>query len=159
MPLFAIYGLTFVVLFNKIDNLNLTIAKILKQNNVVAVAETEFLINECNKISSLAKKYDVDLIIINNHWMYDFINYGCPACTERFPNTLRPDYERRTWRLIEERKIIHKNVFIIDFSRKLNLEFDFITAIASMQGFYVLKDNKITTIKLLKKLNIKLRKF
>jgi len=159
LSLFAIYGLTFIVLFNKIDNLNLTISKILKQNNVVAVAETQFLINECNKISSLAKKYDVDLIIINNYWMYDFINYACPACTERFPNTLRPDYERRTWRLIEERKIIHKNVFIIDFSRKLNLEFDFITAIASMQGFYVLKDNKITTIKLLKKLNIKLRKF
>jgi hypothetical protein len=157
LSLFAIYGLASIVLFNKIDNLNLTISKILKQSNVVA--ETEFLINECNKISSLAKKYDVDLIIINNYWMYDFINYGCPACTERFPNTLRPDYERRTWRLIEERKIIHKNVFIIDFSRKLNLEFDFITAIESMQGFYVLKDNKITTIKLLKKLNIKLRKF
>ena len=98
-------------------------------------------------------------MIINSHEYYDIYNYGCPACIEEFPKTLRPVYERRTWRLIEEVNIVNNNILIIEVNRKMNEEFDFVLPIENKEGFYLIKNNSLSTKELLDTLKIKIRKY
>lgn len=155
--LFIFLSLIFVL--HKVLKTNQSIDRNLNNNHVVSVIKTERLYEECKQISDISFNYKIDLIIINKHWFYDFYNYGCPACMKSFPKTLRPSYERRTWRLLEDENKVYSNVLIIDIERNLNNEYDFITKIDEKQGFYVLENNKLPTMHLLKNLNIKVRKY
>jgi hypothetical protein len=47
-----------------------------------------------------------DFIIINSVWHDDEINYAGPALFDDYPNTLKPSFERRTWRMEEEKSRI-----------------------------------------------------
>jgi hypothetical protein len=47
-----------------------------------------------------------DFIIINSVWHDDEINYAGPALSDDYPNTLKPSFERRTWRMEEEKSRI-----------------------------------------------------
>ena len=152
-------SISFVFLIVKISNINPSIDRNLNKNHVVAVIETEKLLQECQQVSEISNQNKIDLIIINDHWFYDFYNYGCSACIGNFPNTIRPAYERRTWRLSEDENIIYSNVLIIDLKRALNDEYDFVSKIEKKQGFYVYKNNKLPTALLLKKLKINVREY
>ncbi len=128
-------------------------------NHVIAVEKVPYLLDECEKIKSVSDKYNVNLIVISNHWDYDFINYGCPACTEGFPPTLRPAYERRTWRLIEDENKTYQNILIIDTERKLDEQYKMVMKIPEMNGYYLIRDNPLRTMELLDSLMIPVRKF
>lgn len=78
---------------------------------------------------------------------------------EEFPKTLRPEYERRTWRLIEDENKIYSNILIIDMGRSFDKEFENIIKVDGEQGFYIIKDNKLATMVLFNKLNITVRKY
>jgi hypothetical protein len=128
------------------------------KNHVVSVVKTSLLINECTKLKNLCAKYRIQLIVISNlRDYYDSFNYGCPACLKTFPNTLRPIYERRTWRLIEDEHKIYKNILIIDDANDLSKLSE--TIIKIKKSYYLIKSNKMKTIKLFDKLKIKYRPF
>jgi len=131
----------------------------LKKNHVITILKNELAFKECSKLFTISKKENIELIVISNHWLYDVYNYGCPACIEQFPNTLRPSYERRTWRLIEEENRIYSTILVIDLNRKFDNEFNFVTKLNDTQGYYLIKNNQLSTILLLNKLSIDVRKF
>ena len=128
-------------------------------NHVVTVEKISDFLEECENIKSISAKYNVNLIVISNHRDYDFINYGCPACMEGFPPTLRPVYERRTWRLIEDENKTYQNVLIIDSDRKLDEQYQGVMKIPEMNGLYLIRDNPLRTMELLDSLKIPVRKF
>jgi hypothetical protein len=128
-------------------------------NHVISVEKVSYLLEECENIKSVSVKYNVSLIVISNHWDYDFIDYGCPACMEGFPPTLRPVYERRIWRLIEDENKIYQNILIIDTDRKLDERYQMVMKIPEISGYYLIKDNPLRTMILLDSLKIPVRKF
>ncbi|HRU34441.1 MAG TPA: hypothetical protein P5035_03495 [Bacteroidales bacterium] len=130
-----------------------------RSKSVIGVMNTKKLLSECEELSTISQKYNIDLMVISFHWNYDFYNYGCPACIEDFPKTLRPAYERRTWRLIEDENYVYENLMIIDLKRDLSNEFDFVSKIQEKSGFYLIKNNILPTKLLLDKLNITVRPY
>jgi hypothetical protein len=135
------------------------IEKNMKKNHVVTTLKSELAYKECSELLSISQKNNIELIVIINHWFYDVYNYGCPACMEQFPNTLRPNYERRTWRLIEDENKIYSNILIIDLNRKFDQEFSFISKIEDKAGLYIVKNNNLKTSSLLNELNVFVRKY
>ncbi len=159
---FWTYGflLTVIVFYSfKIKNTPQAIAAGLKKNHVIAIIKNKELLAECRKISAVSIGNKIELIIINNHWYYDIYNYGCPACIDRFPKTLKPQYERRIWRLEEDETAVYKNILLIDVKRKLNEEFEFISQVDGMPGFYLVKENNLPTMELMRKLKIEVRNY
>lgn len=136
-----------------------TITKNMEKNHIVAVLETDRVYKECSELLSISMKNDVELIVILNHWYYDVYDYACPACLDSFPNTLRPFYERRTWRLIEDENIIYSNILIIDLERRFDKEYDFITKMDDKRDIYLIRNNTLSTLLLLESLDIKIRKY
>jgi hypothetical protein len=118
---------------------NQSIDKNMNENHVVTVLKSEAVYEECSKLLSISEKHSIELIVINNHWFSDVYNYGCPACMEQFPNTLRPNYERRTWRLLEDENQVYSNVLVIDLGRNLEEEYDFIHKLENQEGLYLIK--------------------
>ncbi|MGE0637990.1 MAG: hypothetical protein AB7P01_16220, partial [Bacteroidia bacterium] len=117
------------------------------------------LIDECKKISAISLQNKVDLIIVNGHKYYDLYTYGCAACIDKFPETIRPVYERRTWQLTKVENIIYKNILLIDSGRNFSEEYPDIAECADLEGFYLLKENTMPTIELLKALKIDVRSY
>ena len=136
-----------------------SIEKNMEKEHLVTTLKTNEVYKECSELLSISQKNNVELIIIVNHWYYDIYNYGCPACMEEFPNTIRPNHERRTWRLIEDENKVYSNVLIVDLNRKLDQEFSFVLKIEEKEGLYLIKNNSITTLSLFEKLNIKTREY
>jgi hypothetical protein len=124
-----------------------------KSDHVIGIKKVEELKQNCEKLNNLAKEHNVDLIIIVNSYEHDFINYGCRICENDFPKTLRPSFERRTWRLEEDENKTYKTILILDFKKKYKEleEIDYKT--------FLVKENKLKTMALLKQLNIECRKF
>ncbi len=129
------------------------------KNHIVSVIEVSKLMYECNNLKNICTKYHIQLVIISNHWNYNFFNYGCPSCIDSFPKTLRPSYERRTWRLIEDEQYIYKSILIIDTDRNFTDEFDFIKKIENRNDLYMIKNNHKYTMDLLKSLDIPIREY
>lgn len=155
--LFILISLVFLSF--KVLSFNKEIDESLNKSHIINVIETEKVYEECQQISDIALNYKIDLIVIDNHFFYDFYNYGCPACIPNFPKTLRPSFERRTWRLLEDENLVFSNILFIDLDRNLNNEFGFLSKIENKEGFYILKNNKQPTMHLLKMLNINVRKY
>ncbi len=155
--LFTIIAVFFLSI--KISNAKAFIEKNMNKNHVVSTINIKKLYKECAGLFSIATGNNIDLIIIVDHWNYDFYNYACPACIKQFPKTLRPAYERRTWRLVEDENKVYSNVLLIDLKRKLDEESVFISEIKEKKGLYIIKNNKLTTEVLLKKLKISTRPF
>lgn len=129
------------------------------RDHIVTVAKVDHVLKTCDELNKICAQYEIELVVVINNPMYDFINYGCPACEKDFPKTLRPSYERRTWRLIEEEKMIRKNILLIDNLNQLDQEFDFVENITSHSDKFLITNNQLTTIRLLDKMNIKIRTY
>lgn len=125
----------------------------------VIIAKTESILSDCKKINLICHALEVDLFVISNHYYYDYFNYGCAVCEDDFPNTLRPAYERRTKRLLEDEKRIYRTILIVDTNRDLNKEFDFVKKVPNHPELYLIKNNSAYTMDLLKKLNIPCRTY
>ncbi|MGE3826024.1 MAG: hypothetical protein AB7G44_17505, partial [Bacteroidia bacterium] len=136
-----------------------TINRNLKNHHFVTVIKNSELIDECKKISAISLQNKVDLIIVNGHKYYDLYTYGCAACIDKFPETIRPVYERRTWQLTKVENIIYKNILLIDSGRNFSEEYPDIAECADLEGFYLLKENTMPTIELLKALKIDVRSY
>lgn len=128
-------------------------------NHGVCVSNTKHISYECKELYDISKSHNINLIIFGDYAYYDLYNYGCPACISDFPKTLRPAYERRTWRLLEDENTIYNNILIIDLNRSLNVEFDFVKKINERNGFYLIDNNKLTTLLLMEKLNFRVRSY
>lgn len=151
----------FGILANNAFNIKSTIEKRTNYliNHVVATAEVEKVINRCDELLRVSKENHIDLIVIISDADYDFINYGCTACLEGFPETLRPIYERRTWRLLEEENLIRKNILFVDNQDELDLKFSSIDKIENHDHLYILKNNSMRTINVLREMNLNIRPF
>lgn len=136
-----------------------TLNRNLKTHHFVTVIKNSDLIQECKTISAVSAQNNIELIIVNGHKYYDIYTYGCAACMENFPETIRPVYERRIWQLIKAEKTIYRNILLIDSGRNFSEEYPFITASKDLEGFYLLKENIIPTIELLKTLKIEVRNY
>jgi hypothetical protein len=123
----------------------------------VIIARTETILSDCKNLHYLCDALKVELFVISNHFYYDYYNYGCATCVEDFPKTLRPVYERRTYRLVEDEKCVYKTILIIDMKRALDKEFAFVKKIPNHPDLYLINNNSVYTMDLLKKLNIPCR--
>ncbi|HAQ65922.1 MAG TPA: hypothetical protein DCR43_08750 [Bacteroidales bacterium] len=135
------------------------IEKNMKNKHVIIVLPTDLLQKECSELQKISDNNNVNLIVIVNHYFYDVYDYGCPSCMQSFPKTIRPEYERRTWRLIEDENKVYTNILIIDLAREYDKEFDFINKVKEKQGMYLLKNNTLCTKLLYEKLSINVRKY
>lgn len=129
------------------------------KNHVVSVAKVKSVINECENLNTLCILHKIDLVVIVNHYYYDFINYGCTVCSIDFPKTLRPSYERRTWRLLEDENFVYKNILFIDTKNQLDSTFDYVEQLEDHKDKFIIKNNTLKTIELLNKMNIDVRKY
>ena len=127
--------------------------------HIVSVAKVDSVLELCKNINRLCSINDIDLVVVVRHGNQDFINYGCPACLTDFPKTIRPSYERRTWRLLEDEKNTYSNILFIDSENQLNQEFDFIEQIEFHENIFIVKNNQLTTMKLFNKMNLKIRNY
>ena len=127
------------------------------RNHIISIDHTQDVLSKCDNLYKLSEKHAVDLILVINNNSYDFVNYGCPACIEKFPKTLRPEYERRTWRLLEDEKKAYNNILVLDDKNELDLEFDNILKVERFK--YLIQNNQVKTMELLKSLNIRVREF
>ncbi len=135
------------------------VEKNMKNKHVIIVLPTDLLQKECSALQEISDNNGVNLIVIVYHYFYDVYDYGCPSCEQNFPKTIRPEYERRTWRLIEDENKIYPNILIIDLAREYDKEFSFVSKIKEKQGCYLIKDNTLSTKALYEKLHINVRKY
>jgi hypothetical protein len=115
----------------------------------------EDLSYNCSQLKKMTDNYKIDLIVFLNN--SDCINYGCGCMENSFPPTLRPDYERRTWRLAEEKKIVRKNILFL--RNNGNKEVAALKKISNSFDGYLLENNDLPTIMLLVKMKIHVRPF
>ncbi len=132
-------------------------------NHYISIATPEIFRKKCQQIGYFAKLLNISLVVVENDYFYDFIDYGCATCFEKFPATLRPVYERRVWRLKEEQTSVHRNIMIVDFGFRMGRELKKLdqTGVTyfNVQGFYFILGNKKPTLELLKTLDIEIRPF
>ena len=96
-----------------------------------------------------------DFVIVNSAWHDDEINYAGPAIYDDFPNTFKPSFERRTWRILEETKAVHKS-FII-YTGDYNYDKYIIEHFKDVEisrlddyGLFLIKNNKRPTVNFIK---------
>jgi hypothetical protein len=135
----------------KWDHLNLISLKDLK-------GCLEIYKNQCQKNNV------TNLLIVDHVWRDDFINYAGPALYNDYPNTFKPSFERRSWRIAEEKNRIHSTFQI--YSANWNLDSTFshdhpdinITRIDNY-GSFLIKNNPLTTLQFLKKIGATMEGF
>lgn len=119
--------------------------------------KTDRLENDCENLNTLCKKYKVELLVFSRHFFEEPYAYGCTCIEKEFPKTLRPIYERRTWRMLEDDTTTYKTILVVDLNRNFSKEFKGIKNIK--QDNYLIESNTLTTFKLLDSLNIPYRPF
>jgi len=62
-------------------------------------------------VEDMCRKYNVSLVLISNSWFTCFNEAG-PSMSNYAFETLAPDFERRTYRIKEERTRLHENVIV-----------------------------------------------
>ena len=112
----------------------------------------------CSQLSQLSQNHEVELIILLKHEIDDGINYGCASCTENFPKTLKPSYERRTWRLLEDEQHIYFTLLVIDQWRPLDQLYPFCEK-TEMTGVYLVQNNTLPTMIFLDKIDALVREY
>lgn len=160
--LFYIYlVLPFAFFAYQISQLDTVIEKSLlpSNDNKVAVATVDKFAKECNHLQDICNTYKVDLVIIINHPYCDFYDYGCTAYMPNFPKTIRPSYERRTWRFIEDEKKVYKNILFVDIGRNASSNLGVLEMLPNETGVFLLKNNSKYTIDLFNQLPVPYRKY
>jgi hypothetical protein len=69
----------------------------------------------CDTIRHAADKNNTDLVIVGNDVTKHLINYGCPCMEDRFPVTIEPLLDRRTWLLRPEMNSTRKSILFAGF--------------------------------------------
>jgi hypothetical protein len=90
------------------------------KSHLVEVKKVAIYKAECKTIDSVAKLYNAGLVLVQNKG--DYVNFGCHCLVKDFRPTLRPSYERRRWRMFEERNKIHSNVLILGYADSVLLK-------------------------------------
>ena len=160
--LFYIYLLLpFIYLSYQVSQLNSVIDESLRPSNddKVAVATVDKFEKECNHLQDICSAYKIDLVIIVNHPYCDFYDYGCTATMPDFPKTIRPSYERRTWRFIEDENVVYKNILFVDIGRNASSNPGVLEMIPNEIGMFVLKNNTRRTIDLFNQLPVPYRHY
>ncbi len=134
------------------------------ENGTITIIKVDELKDDCNRINAVCKQYDVNLVMIVDLWADNFINYGCQACDETFPATLYPKNDRRTWRLQEEKDKVSRTIVLLDKSEQIKSVAEDPAAkdlelVSVGNRMYLLKNNALTTIELIKRLKLKTRVF
>ncbi|MES2512642.1 MAG: hypothetical protein V4580_00805 [Bacteroidota bacterium] len=99
-----------------------------------------------------------DFVIINSVWHDDELNYAGPAIFDDFPNTFKPSFERRTWRIHEE-KINRPDKFVIytadyDFEKTAKEKYKHIDITRlDDYGLFLIRNNKLTTVAFVKSID------
>jgi len=135
------------------ENLNPLLTDVVTRNEVSVIIE------ECDALMNICEQNNVELILISKYDNFNFINYGCSTCIDNFPNTLLPNYERRTWRLLEDEYKVYPNILILDIENNLNKKFNFIQKIEGSENIYLIQNNDLTTKVLMDKIGIKVRQY
>ncbi len=119
-----------------------------------------------NKLSEIMQALDTyktickqqgvnDFVMVNGVWHDDEINYAGPAVYDDFPNTFKPSFERRSWRIAEERKNVHEKFIVYtanyDFDKFINENYKDIDIVRlDDYGLFLIKNNKRTTVDFIK---------
>lgn len=121
--------------------------------NLVSLPEvfkyTESFKTYCKRYNSKA------IIIIGWTWRDDVINYGGPALDDNYPKTFKPHFERRRWRIEEEKNTVYHDFIIYSRYRDLDKTIKekykdvSIQRIDDWGAFYVYNNDK-TTVEFLK---------
>jgi hypothetical protein len=90
-------------------------------------------------------------------WQDDEINYGGPAVYDDFPNTFKPAFERRSWRIEEERKNVHAKFIVYTansyFNDTINKYYKDIEVMRLYDCLFLVKNNKRTTVDFVRYIN------
>ena len=130
-----------------------------KPDHKVVVVHNEVLKDRCTQLQLLCEKHHVDLVVVKHHPLYDPITYGCPILELDFPKTLRPPFERRTWRLKEDEKIIYPTILFISEGYNLCEQDSNIKMIDKDEFIYLLQNNQEKTLDLVNRLEIGTRAY
>lgn len=128
----------------------------------VGVFTTQLMKEQCANINKICKTHQVELVVSLSHW-FGYGSTACMTCEEGFPETINR-HDRRTWRLLEERDMVRKTILFIDDANAITRvmegpsksEFQF-TKIDDTN--FILENNSIPTMELLKRLQIEIRSF
>lgn len=96
-----------------------------------------------------------DFVMVNGVWKDDEINYAGPAVYDDFPNTFKPSFERRSWRIDEEKKNIHERFIVYtadyDFDKHIQEQYkDIKIKRLDDYGLFLIEGNKRTTVDFIK---------
>ncbi|HTX88036.1 MAG TPA: hypothetical protein VMC08_03525 [Bacteroidales bacterium] len=131
-----------------------------KMVNVCSIPELQ---RECRKRMWVADKYHLSLIVESWNRYYTLGTYGCPFCEPRFPNTLYPYYERRTWRMMEDDRRVYPNLMIVGIAENTDSLFRKSAALKvevfRLGDYYIIRNNPYPAIPLLRSLGFTIRPF
>jgi hypothetical protein len=121
----------------------------------VVVDEVSAIENACGQLQVLSNSLQAELVVFEDD--HDqLLNYACPCLNDDFPPTLFPWYERRTWRLMQERNQVHDNIlFVRPKSPSMVLD----SLYSPERGYHILENNEQTTIEVLRELGRTVRPF
>ncbi|MGK7898328.1 MAG: hypothetical protein AB4372_33120 [Xenococcus sp. (in: cyanobacteria)] len=143
--------------FNLIDTVK-QMEKI--RNTPVAFQRVEYIFEHCDLIKSLGRKYDADLIVYSNSRIRA---YGCGALLYGEIDTLFPEYERRTWRLIEESTNTRSSILFAgtkeDFCEKYEEKFNSCITVSEEPFIVHVNFDNQPTINIIREVDLKVRKF
>jgi len=139
-------------------------ATIPPKNSLLTAYKMEPLEADCDRIYELVRRFDVNRIIVAHHWADKYLSYACPSCNTDIPLTLTPSNDRRTWRLLQEKDLVYKTILFIDETQQIKEEALVpgkkpIELIALGNNTFLLQNNSLTILELIKRLNIELRSF
>ena len=122
----------------------------------VHLSSLERIVTTLNTYKRFSEEQHTNLfVIVNSVWMDDEINYAGPALINDFPNTFKPSFERRTWRIKEEQKNVQERFLMYsadtnyDEYIKTNYKDIDITKLDDY-GLFLIKNNTRTTVEFVK---------
>lgn len=148
LPLAGVFVFKLALFSEKLDER-------LNESTYILVRPVQEVLDRCAQLKQMRDEHELDLIIIND---FGFIieNYACGICTQKELKTLYPVYERRTWRLLEDKDEIYANILVIDENPRL----DKAAVVQQLSDkFYLIQGNRQTTYELMLDLGIYPREF
>lgn len=94
----------------------------------VSIMSIEDLKLSCDEIKNMALERNVDLVAFVGNWdvsisSLDIMNHACTIIVEKFPRTIINDWERRTWRRMEETNNLNSRVLVIGWDDRWHEKF------------------------------------
>lgn len=129
--------------------------------NHVHLNTLEQIKNSVLTYKKFAKQTQTDfLMILGPAWMDDEINYGGEALDEDFPKTFKPSFERRTWILNQERTSVHSSFLLYTADYNYDVFLKETNPDISIQrlddyGLFLIKNNTLTTLNFIKRIQAK----